>query len=364
VLQTTFCRELGIEYPIFSVGFGAGAGPELAAAVSNAGGLGVLGTTDLASISRRIARVRELTSRPFGVNVVLAVRDAATVDALIAEAPPVLVLFWGDPVPWVEKAHRQGTRVLIQVGSVDEARAAADAGVDAVIAQGFEAGGHVRGSTALSVFVPEVAEAVRPLPVIASGGVATGRGLVAALALGAQGVSMGTRFVACTETFAAQEFKERVVSGTAEDTVYAEALFDNGWPAAPHRALRNAIVAEWEKAGKPPSGKRGGEGQAVGRMRFGGEWDDVPRYMPIMVTPEFEGDIEQVPLWGGQSVSLVRDIKPAAEIVRTIVREAEETIAELGALAADGDRRRAEPLPTAAGSGRARAREAPTQERA
>jgi NAD(P)H-dependent flavin oxidoreductase YrpB (nitropropane dioxygenase family) len=358
MLQTPLCRDLGIEFPILSVGFGAGAGPELAAAVSNAGGLGVLGTTDRASIAGRVARLRDLTSRPFGTNVVLAVRDAATVDALIAEAPPVLILFWGDPLPWVDKAHAQGTRVFIQVGSVQEAKAAADAGVDAVIAQGYEAGGHVRGMTALSVLVPEVVEAVSPLPVIASGGVATGRGLVAALALGAQGVSMGTRFVACTETFAAQEFKERVVASTAADTVYAEALFDNGWPNAPHRALRNAIVSAWEKAGRPPAGERGGEGQAVGRMRFGGEWDDVPRYMPVMVTPEFEGDIEQVPLWAGQSVSLVRDIKPAAEIVRDIVREAEETIGELSALRGGSPD---EPVAVAGSSG---ARRPPSPERA
>jgi nitronate monooxygenase len=348
VLQTPLCRELGIDYPIFSVGFGAGAGPELAAAVSNAGGLGVLGTTDRASVPGRFARVRELTRRPFGVNVVLAVRDAATVEALVAEAPPVLVLFWGDPLPWVEEAHRRGTRVFIQVGSITEAQAAADAGVDGVIAQGFEAGGHVRGTTALSVLVPEIVEAVSPLPVIASGGVATGRGLVAALALGAQGVSMGTRFVACTETFAAQEFKQRIVSSTAEDTVYAEALFDNGWPNAPHRALRNAIVAEWEQAGRPLPGERAGEGEAVGRMPFGDEWDDVPRYMPIMVTPEFEGDFDQVPLWAGQSVSLVRDIKPAAEIVRDVVREAEETIRELGRLGGPIAEPGEEPPPIAA----------------
>src|SRR6186997_2090089 len=100
MLQTPLCHDLGIDYPILSVGFGAGAGPELAAAVSNGGGCGVLGTTDLASIPRRIARLRELTSRPFGVNVILAVRDAPIVEGLVAEAPPVLVLFWGDALPW------------------------------------------------------------------------------------------------------------------------------------------------------------------------------------------------------------------------------------------------------------------------
>lgn len=149
------------------------------------------------------------------------------IDTCLAERVPILVFFWGDPRPYVEDAHQNGVKVFIQVGSVDEARAAADAGVDAIIAQVIEAGGHVKGTTALSVFVPEVVDAVKPLPVIAAGGIADGRGLVAALCLGAQAVSMGTRFVASEEAFVPRAYKEWIVASMSADTVYSE-LFDRG----------------------------------------------------------------------------------------------------------------------------------------
>jgi nitronate monooxygenase len=164
MLQTSLCRQLGIEYPIFSVGFGAAARPELAAAVSNAGGCGVLGTSGspLPYIREQIQRLRTLTRKPFGVNVILAIMREGTIEACLDEHVPLLVLFWGDPAPYVTEAHRRGTKVFIQVGSVDEARAAADAGVDAVIAQGVEAGGHVKGRISLSTLLPAVVEAVKP----------------------------------------------------------------------------------------------------------------------------------------------------------------------------------------------------------
>lgn len=157
---------------------------------------------------------------------------------------PILVFFWGDPAPYVESAHRRGTKVFVQVGSVEEAQTAAYAGVDGVIAQGEEAGGHVRGTIALSTLVPAVVEAIHPLPVIASGGIATGPGVVAALSLGAQAVSLGTRFLCRAEASATPEYKARVVQSTAADTVKTT-LFDVGWPGAPHRVLRNKIVTEW-----------------------------------------------------------------------------------------------------------------------
>lgn len=160
-LQTALCRELGIEHPVFSVGFGMGAGPELVAAVSNAGGFGALGGDYLPpeQIPRTVERTRELTDRPFGVNFIIAEledpdapeEDRAEVrqqiETAISERVPAIVFFWGDPAPFVEAVHRNGVKVLIQVGSVEEATTAADAGVDAVIVQGFEAGGHVRGTT-------------------------------------------------------------------------------------------------------------------------------------------------------------------------------------------------------------------------
>lgn len=331
MLKTRVCQDLGIEFPIFSVGFGRGAGPELVAAVSNAGGCGVLGTTGApaAWLREQIARVRRLTAKPFGANVILALMDGHEIPTALDEGVPLLVLFWGDPAPYVDEAHRRGAKIFIQVGSVDEAKAAADAGVDGIIAQGIEAGGHVKGKTPLWELLPAVIEAVRPTPVLASGGIADGKGLARALALGAQGVSMGTRFVASEEAWIDPRYKERVVESKAEDTVYCE-LFDAWWPNAPHRALRNKAIQEWEAAGRPPNGQRPGEGTIIGTMtRVDGTVVEIPRYASFMTTPAFQGDIEYAPLWAGESCGQVNDIKPAGQIVLDIVREAEEALAEM-----------------------------------
>src|SRR6187397_1472303 len=144
MLKTDLCRALGIEHPVFCAGIGAAAGAELVAAVSNAGGCGVLGTASLPGkfVRTQIQRLQELTAKPFGVNIVLALLRKGQIESCFDERVPILVLFWGDPAPYVADAHRRGMKVFLQVGSVDEAVAAAEAGVDAVIAQGVEAGGH------------------------------------------------------------------------------------------------------------------------------------------------------------------------------------------------------------------------------
>lgn len=330
--KTALCQRLGIEYPVFSAGLGGGmAGPELAAAVSSAGGLGVLGMLGVPpqQIRENIARVRAATDKPFAVNLVLPLMQGNEVETCLEEKVPVLVFFWGDVTPYVAEAHRHGTQVIVQVGSVEEARRAATAGVDAIMAQGVEAGGHVRGTTALSILVPSVVEAVQPVPVVATGGIADGRGLVAALDLGAQAVSMGTRFLCSDEAQVARVYKERVVQSTAEDTVRTT-LFDIGWPDAPHRTLRNKAVTEWEAAGRPPSGQRPGEGSTIGRVELAaipGMAIDVLRYSTIPPLPGFNGDIEYAVLYAGQSCSLIHDIKPAGQIVRDIMRQADAIFA-------------------------------------
>jgi nitronate monooxygenase len=334
-LRTRLCRELGIEYPIFSVGFGRGAGPELVAAVSNAGGCGVLGGSSLPAeeIPRQIARTRELTGRPFGINFILAALEhphasaeeresvAAQVEAAVSARVPLVVFFWGPAALFVEDAHRNGVKVFIQVGSVAEAEAAATAGVDAVIVQGLEAGGHVRGTTSIWDLLPAAVEAVGPLPVLAAGGIGDAAGLARALQLGAAGVSLGTRFVASDEAWVHPLFKQRVVESGAGDTFYGD-LFDVGWPDAPHRVLRkNKTFAEWDSAGRPPPGKRPGEGTEIGTEHR--PWGDYPmhRYEARMVTPDFDGDPDYAPFWAGESCAVVNDIKPASMIVRDLVRE-------------------------------------------
>lgn len=227
MLRTRLCHTLGIDYPVLSAPLGGGsAGPELAAAVSNAGGLGLLGMGGLPAphIREMIRETRRRTSKPFGVGLLLPLLQGGEVEACIEEQVPVLLLFWGDPAPHVEKAKRAGVWVCAQVGSVAEAEAVAAAGVDGVVAQGFEAGGHVRGTTSLATLVPAVVEAVAPVPVIAAGGIANGRGLVGALGLGAEAVSLGTRFVASEESQASSEYKQRVVNARAEDTIHTLSL--------------------------------------------------------------------------------------------------------------------------------------------
>ena len=311
---------------------GAAAGPELAAAVSAAGGLGVLGAAGAEpdSIRERLALVRRLTDRPIGVNLIIAgvdgeddrryVRDE--VGAAADGGASVVVLFWGDPAPYVDTAHQRGLTLLLQVGSVAEAVAAAEAGVDAVIAQGAEAGGHVRGTTSVWDLVPAVAKAIAPTPVVASGGIGDGRGVARALRLGAQAVSLGTRFLATHEAYVHPEHKRRIVQAGSADTVYGN-LFDGGWPDAPHRVLRTRLVSDWEAAGRPEPGGRPGEGDIIGTVtRSTGEKAPWPRYSVGVAGPDFDGDIDDAPLWAGESCAAVHDIKAAADVIDDLVRDA------------------------------------------
>jgi NAD(P)H-dependent flavin oxidoreductase YrpB (nitropropane dioxygenase family) len=341
-LRTPLCLELGIEYPILSAGIGQAAGPELVSAVSNAGGFGVLGLsgTQPAEMRRLIGRTRELTERPFGGNIIIDEEGWATTEedkqllrdevaTAADEGLAAIVLFWGNPVPYVEVAHSKGVKILIQVGSVEEAEAAAEAGVDAVIAQGVEAGGHVKGTTSIWELIPVTVEAIDPVPVLASGGIGDGAGIARVLRLGAQAVSLGTRFIASDEAWLHPAYKQRIVEARAEDTVLNE-LYDLWWTGAPGRTLRNKTLEEWEAAGCPPPGQRPGEGTSIGKLTTStGELVDWPRYAGAGTPkPDFVGDIEYAPLWAGESVSAVNDILPAGEIVRRLARDAETALAE------------------------------------
>ena len=334
-LRTPFCDLLGIPYPILNAGMGPAAGPELAAAVSNAGGFGVLGggAMPLEALHRRVSRTRTLTNKPFGFNLIIAEDEEGDREVLLERVSEMadleltaIVLFWGDPSPYVDVARRAGKLVFMQVGSLDEAIVAARAGVDAVIVQGIEAGGHVRGTASIWELLPITVNALHPLPVLASGGIGDGLGVARAMRLGAQGVSLGTRFVACDETSVHSAYKERIVHAMAEDTVLNE-LYDYDWPNAPHRTLRNKTYADWLAAGCPPRGSKPGEGTSIGhRSNAIGERVQWMRYSIGTAPPDFDGDIEYAPLWAGTSVSDVNDILPAADIVRSLVREAEAVL--------------------------------------
>jgi NAD(P)H-dependent flavin oxidoreductase YrpB (nitropropane dioxygenase family) len=299
---------------------------ELAADVSNAGGLGVIsfGGYPPPILQQQIRRLRALTKKPFGVNLLLQFPVEEHVNVCVEERVPVISFFWGDPSPYVERAHAAGLKVIDQVGSVEAAKRSAGAGVDAIIAQGVEAGGHIAGQVSTMVLVPRIVDAVSPVSVAAAGGIADARGLVAALALGAEGVVLGTRFLATPEAAAHPIYKQKVLDATEEDTVRTT-LFGRGWPNAPHRTLRTAFVDEWLKDEARGSEQRDDE-PVIGESIFGGERVPLQRFAGFPPTAQATGDIESMGLLAGQSVGLVTDIKPAAVIVRELVAGARAII--------------------------------------
>lgn len=327
-MKTTLCDRLGIGVPIIQAAMGGAVGPALVAAVSNAGGLGTLalGRADVETMRRYIRETRAMTTRPFAVNLNLEFPQQERLAACIDEGVPIISFFWRDPASLMPQAKAGGAIVLHTVGSAAEARKAVDCGVDVIVAQGWEAGGHVRGTVATMPLVPAVVDAVRPTPVVAAGGIADGRGLAAALALGAAGVWVGTRFLASHEAAIHSRYRELLLRARETDTVYLDNLFDVRWPNAPHRALRNKTVDAWEAAGRPASGQRPGEGEVIATSRSIGP---IVRYQSYTPGADVEGDIDALSLWAGQSVGLVSKVQPAGEIVREIVDEAQEILRRL-----------------------------------
>ncbi len=317
-MRTALCDLLGIEIPIIQAPMGgSGFVTRLAAAVCNAGGLGTLHLwrSDIAMVQKEIRELKSLTDRPFAVNLNMAFPQEERLEACLQEGVPVVSFFWGDPGGLVERAKDRGARVLHSVGSPEEALLSVQRGVDVIVAQGWEAGGHVRGQVATMALVPALVDAVAPLPVVAAGGIADGRGMAAALALGASGVWIGTRFLGSAEVRLHPCYRERLLGASATDTVYLDNLYDIGWPDAPHRVLRNKVVDAWEAAGRPVSGQRPGEGEVVARSNALGE---AVRYRPFMPSADVEGDIDALPMWAGQGVGLVNKIMPAAGILHEI----------------------------------------------
>jgi len=322
--DTLLTQRLGIEIPIVQAPIGGASTPELVAAVSNAGGLGVLSITwrEPDEVVPLLNTTKSLTARPFGVNLVLEWDPTERLEMALAAGVPVISFFWGDPSPFIDRVHDAGALVTLTVGSAAEARRAVDQGVDIVIAQGWEAGGHVWGEVASLALIPAVVDAVPDTPVVAAGGIVDGRGLAAVLALGASGAWLGTRFVMSEESSSHDLYRQRLRTASETDTIHTE-LFDGGWPASPLRALRNSTVAMWEAAGSPPSGGRPGEGDVIVHNERG---QPVERYSSDCPLKGADGEIEAMVLYAGQGVGIVRDVKPAGEIVREIAREAVETL--------------------------------------
>ena len=315
--ETRVCGLLGIKYPIIQGGMTWIANAELAAAVSEAGGLGTISpnagmriedNVEL-NLEKQIRLARKLTAKPFAVNIVVLIPEiAALVDILIDEGVPVVTTSAGNPRLYTPRLKDAGIKVLHVVSSVRQAQVAEDSGVDAVIAEGFEAGGH-NGFDELTtmVLVPQIADAVE-IPVIAAGGIADARGLAAAFALGAEGVQMGTRFIATAECNAHLDFKRRILESSDTGTMIT------GRALSPTRTLRNkfaAKVAEMDRRGTTVDELLALIG--LGRSRMG----------------QLEGLVEEGELYCGEIAGMIRDIIPAGDIIKKIVADYDGVVAGL-----------------------------------
>jgi nitronate monooxygenase len=261
--------------------------------------------TDPAVLREQVRWIGRVTDRPFCVNLVLDFEQQERLEVVLEERVPIVSFSFGLRPEFVARARGQGARVFVQVGSAHAARAAADAGADAVIVQGVEAGGHVQSVVGLLPLLVEVRRAVS-LPLLAAGGIGDPAAARAALAGGAAAVVMGTRFVASDESDAHGDYKTRLTEALGEDTVLTD-LFDVGWPESPHRVLRNSTYARWEAAGRPPSGERPGEGDELA--------DDILRYASNLPSTGVEGEVEAMAMYSGQSVGSISTVEPAAAIV-------------------------------------------------
>jgi enoyl-[acyl-carrier protein] reductase II len=319
-LRTPLCDILGVEHPVMLAGMGGVSYAELCAAVSNAGGFGSLGMASVPpdGIREQMRRVKDLTDKPFGVDLLAAIPDSLTrsVDIIIEEGARAFISGLGVPSPILQRLKDAGLVVIQMCGAVKHAVKGEQAGVDVVIGQGTEGGGHT-GPVGGMALIPQMVEAVR-IPVVAAGGIADGRHLAAALAFGAQGVWIGTRFIASLEANAAAGYKQAIVEAADTDTVVTRS-----YSGKPMRVIRNDWTADWES--RPQDIKPFGQ---QGRLAF------EAGVMRPLVGDTSGYDRARDATAAGQSVGGIHDVLPAGEIVRRVVAEAEQAIDRLGALRA------------------------------
>ena len=326
VLRTKLCDLLAIEYPILLAGMGGVARSELVAAVSEAGGLGIIGAAAMSpqTISEEVRKVRSLTNKPFGVDLILpsnATTGADTgtrmafaaqegirrqMEAVLDERVPVFAAGLGNPAPWVPQMHELGMKVIALTGNVRNAKRLAAGGADVIVAQGHEAGGHT-GRIGTFALLPQVIDAVAPLPVVAAGGVGDGRALAAVITMGGVGVWVGTRFIATVEAWAHVNYKNKLVESTEEDTIVTKS-----YSGKPMRNVKNRWTEDWEA--RPH------------------EIQPFPKQLAIagskIDTGIRDGDIEYGCMPAGQITGLIKDIRPAADILHEMVDQAVEIFSE------------------------------------
>jgi NAD(P)H-dependent flavin oxidoreductase YrpB (nitropropane dioxygenase family) len=317
MIRTRICELLKIVHPIVLGGMGGGhTNAELVAAVSEAGGFGTLGCALLTAdqIRETAAEIRSRTSKPFALNFLLFLMDEECFAVALKERPAAIAFAWPRPdqdlKTYINRVHDAGCKVTFMAGDVLEAERAAVGGADIIIAQGTEGGGHVAWMATM-VLTPMVVDAVAPIPVLSAGGIADGRGLAAALALGADGVLLGTRFLATNEAPYHPDFKQAILQSDGHETILTEipdVATNVIWPGAMSRVARNKFVERWA----------------------GREWGLRQRQSEVMAQVKAAykaGDTDEAPLFYGQDAGLIRDIAPAAEIVSRIVKEAEAVLA-------------------------------------
>jgi NAD(P)H-dependent flavin oxidoreductase YrpB (nitropropane dioxygenase family) len=315
MIRTPVCDLLDIEHPIALGGMGSATSPALVAAVSRAGGLGALGCHYLSPehIRARAAAIRQETNKPFGLNFLMFDTREDSFAAALELRPAVMQFAWARPdqdlKSYFDRAHEVGCKVTHMAGEVREAVRAAEAGADVVVAQGTEGGGHVSWMASMPL-IPMIVDAVAPIPVLAAGGFADGRGLVAALALGADGILLGTRFLATVESPLHPNFKQAIVDSDGHDTQLSE-IPDIAaglvWPGAMTRSRRNRFIERW--AGREWA-LRQNRAEALAKLQAARQ----------------SGDVDEGPLSMGQDAGLVHDIPPAAELVNRIAQQAEEIL--------------------------------------
>ena len=315
MIHTRICDLLGIPHPIVLGGMGNATTAPLVAAVSNAGGFGTLGTSafNAATLDTEIASIRERTDKPFGINHLLFQIQEDMFAVTLRARPAVTAFAWArkdqDLRDYFQRAHDAGAKVMHMAGEVPEALRAAEAGADVIVAQGTEAGGHVGWMASLPL-VPMMVKAVAPLPVLCAGGIADGRGLAAALALGAEGVLIGTRFMATPEAPIHPNYKQAIVKSDGHDTALTEIpdlASQRVWPGAMSRAQRNQFIERWS----------------------GREWalrQNAREIGKQVAAARAAGDIDNASLSFGQDAGLIDSIKSVREVVLDIIKEAEEII--------------------------------------
>jgi NAD(P)H-dependent flavin oxidoreductase YrpB (nitropropane dioxygenase family) len=313
MIHTRICDLLGIDHPIVLGGMGTATTAPLVAAVSNAGGFGTLGTSafDAATLDAEIESIRERTEKPYGINHLLFQIKEDMFAVTLRAKPAVVAFAWArkdqNLRDYFQRAHDSGAKVMHMAGEVPEARRAADAGADVLVAQGTEAGGHVSWMASLPL-LPMMVKAAAPLPVLCAGGIADGCGLAAALALGAEGVLLGTRFMATLEAPIHANFKRAIVESDGHDTVLTEIpdlATQRVWPGAMSRAKRNQFIERWagrEWALRQNAGEVGKQAAAA----------------------RASGDVDNASISYGQDAGLIESIKSVKDVVEDIVAEAEE----------------------------------------